>query len=124
MAQQAETAARRVPLSRDRVLRAAVTLADEAGIDAVSMRKLSQVLGVVPMALYKHVANKEELVDGMVGVVVAEIDPPLPGDRLEDRGPGTDPVRATGAAAAPLGVSRHGVARGAHTGRAGATWIR
>ena len=62
--QQARTA-RRAPLSRERVLRAAVDLADDAGIDAVSMRRLAQELGVVPMALYKHVANKDELLDGM-----------------------------------------------------------
>jgi AcrR family transcriptional regulator len=71
--------ARRVPLSRDRVLRAAVALADDAGIDSLSMRKLAHDLGVVPMALYKHVANKDELLDGMVDVVVGEIDPPAPG---------------------------------------------
>jgi AcrR family transcriptional regulator len=75
MAQQAD-APRRVPLSRDRVLRAAVALADEAGIDSLSMRRLAGVLGVVPMALYKHVANKEELLSGMVDVVVGEIDAP------------------------------------------------
>lgn len=69
----------RVPLSRDRVLRAAVALADDAGIESVSMRKLAQELGVVPMALYKHVANKEELLDGMVDVVVSEIHHPVPG---------------------------------------------
>jgi len=67
---------RREHLNRDRVLRTAVALADEAGVDAVSMRKLAQRLGVVPMALYKHVANKDELLDGMVDAVVAEIDPP------------------------------------------------
>jgi AcrR family transcriptional regulator len=67
---------RRAPLTRDRVLRAAVDLADGTGIDALSMRKLAQTLGVVPMALYKHVANKEELLDGMLDVVVGEIDPP------------------------------------------------
>jgi AcrR family transcriptional regulator len=78
MAQQVE-APRRVPLSRDRVLRAAVALADTAGIESLSMRKLAQELGVVPMALYKHVANKEELLDGMVDVVVGEIDPPVRG---------------------------------------------
>ena len=77
MAQSAE-ASRRPLLRRDRVLRAAVALADEAGIDAVSMRNLAQELGVVPMALYKHVANKEELIDGMVDVVVGEIEPPIP----------------------------------------------
>jgi AcrR family transcriptional regulator len=58
------------------VLRAAVALADDAGIDSVSMRKLGQELGVVPMALYKHVANKDELLDGMVDLVIGEIDPP------------------------------------------------
>jgi AcrR family transcriptional regulator len=78
MTQQLE-APRRVPLSRDRVLRAAVALADDAGIDSLSMRKLAQELDVVPMALYKHVANKEALLDGMVDVVVGEIDPPVPG---------------------------------------------
>jgi AcrR family transcriptional regulator len=78
MTQQLE-APRRVPLSRDRVLRAAVALADDAGIDSLSMRKLAQELDVVPMALYKHVANKEALLDGMVDVVVGEIDPPVQG---------------------------------------------
>ncbi|MFE4833916.1 TetR/AcrR family transcriptional regulator [Arthrobacter sp. NPDC056691] len=66
---------RRVRLNRDRVLQAAVSLADEAGIDELSMRRLGQELGVVPMALYKHVANKEELLDGMVEAIISEIDP-------------------------------------------------
>ncbi|WP_255362540.1 TetR/AcrR family transcriptional regulator [Blastococcus aurantiacus] len=69
---------RRTPLSRDRVLRAAVDLADVVGIEALSMRRLAQELGVVPMALYKHVANKDELVDGMVDVVLGEIEPADP----------------------------------------------
>jgi AcrR family transcriptional regulator len=76
MAQQAP---RRAPLSRDRVLRAAVALADRAGIESLSMRKLADELGVVPMAFYKHVANKDELLDGMIDVVVGEIDPPVSG---------------------------------------------
>ena len=75
---------RRAPLSRDRVLRAAVALADDAGIDSVSMRRLAQDLGVVPMALYKHVANKDELLDGMVDVIVGEIDPPAHGADWKD----------------------------------------
>ncbi|MEU8651400.1 TetR/AcrR family transcriptional regulator C-terminal domain-containing protein [Streptomyces sp. NPDC048737] len=65
---------RRTPLSRNRLLHAAVAFADGSGIEALSMRRLAQELGVVPMALYKHVANKEELLDGMVEVVVAEIE--------------------------------------------------
>ncbi|MFF4253613.1 TetR/AcrR family transcriptional regulator C-terminal domain-containing protein [Streptomyces sp. NPDC001663] len=66
----------RAPLSKQRVLRTAVTLADAGGADALSMRKIAQALGVVPMALYKHVANKNELLDGMIDEIVAEIDPP------------------------------------------------
>jgi len=71
-----EHTGRRAPLTRDRVLRAAVDLADVGGIDSLSMRRLAQDLGVVPMALYKHVANKDELLDGMVDVIVSEIDGP------------------------------------------------
>src|SRR5437762_971072 len=78
MAQQIK-ARRRIQLSRDRVLSAAVALTDNVGIEALTMRKLAEELGVVPMALYKHVANKEELLDGMIDVVVGEIDPPAPG---------------------------------------------
>ena len=66
----------RVPLSRDRVLRTAVALADRGGIESLSMRKLAQALDVVPMALYRHIANKDELLSGLVDVVVGEIDPP------------------------------------------------
>ena len=68
-----------MPLSKERVLGAAVALADEGGVDALSMRRLAQELGVVPMALYKHVANKDEMLGGMIDVVVGEIDPPLSG---------------------------------------------
>ena len=67
----------REPLTKERILRAAVALADEGGVDSFSMRRVAQELGVVPMALYKHVANKDEMLDGMVDVVVGEIDPPL-----------------------------------------------
>lgn len=69
----------RVPLNKARVLKAAVAFADESGIEALSMRSLSQVLGVVPMALYKHVTNKEELIDGMIDVVIGEIEAPSVG---------------------------------------------
>ncbi len=67
----------RTPLSRERVLHAAVTFADDNGIGSLSMRKLGEVLGVEAMSLYNHVANKSELLDGMVDVVFGEID--LPG---------------------------------------------
>lgn len=64
---------RRTPLTRARVLEAAVALADRDGIDAVSMRNLGQELGIEAMSLYTHVRGKEDLLDGMVDVVVAEI---------------------------------------------------
>jgi AcrR family transcriptional regulator len=64
---------RRAGLSRERVLRAAVELADESGIESVTMRALARRLGVEAMALYNHVANKEALLDGMVEVVWSEI---------------------------------------------------
>jgi AcrR family transcriptional regulator len=68
-----QAAVRRPPLSRDQVLRAAVALADEGGIGALSMRKLGQVLGVEAMSLYNHVASKGDLLDGIVDVVFSEI---------------------------------------------------
>jgi len=71
--------AKRLPLSRERVLRAAVRLADREGIDSLSMRRLGQELRVEAMSLYNHVANKEEILDGIVDVVVGEIDPPISG---------------------------------------------
>lgn len=74
MATQIDVSAQpRVPLSRDRVLRAAVALADQGGVESLSMRKIAQELGVVPMALYKHLSNKDEMLDGMVDVVMGEI---------------------------------------------------
>jgi AcrR family transcriptional regulator len=75
--------ASRKPLSSARVLQAAVALADKAGLEAFSMRGLAQEFGVVPMALYKHVANKEELLDGMVDIVFGEIE--LPSEDLDWR---------------------------------------
>ena len=69
----------RIPLNRARVLESAVAVADASGLEALSMRSLADTLGVVPMALYKHVANKDELIDGMIDVVVGEIAPPLTG---------------------------------------------
>ncbi|HYI23217.1 MAG TPA: TetR/AcrR family transcriptional regulator C-terminal domain-containing protein [Candidatus Limnocylindrales bacterium] len=67
----------RIPLDRQRVLQAAVQLADREGIEALSMRRVGQQLGVEAMSLYNHVANKEDLLDGMLDVVLSEIDPPL-----------------------------------------------
>ena len=68
----------RVPLSRDRVLGAALALADEGGVEAVSMRRLGQVLGVEAMSLYKHVADKEAILDGIADLVMGEVEVPSP----------------------------------------------
>jgi AcrR family transcriptional regulator len=66
----------RIPLSRDRVLRAAMELADEGGLEGLSMRRLAQQLGVEAMSLYHHVRNKDDLLGGMLDIVYSEIDPP------------------------------------------------
>jgi AcrR family transcriptional regulator len=64
----------RIPLTRERVLDAAVALADQSGSESLSMRKLGEAVGVEAMSLYHHVANKEDLLDGMIDVVFGEID--------------------------------------------------
>jgi AcrR family transcriptional regulator len=71
---------RRAPLSRERVLRAALRLVDAGGHDALSMRNLGKELGVEAMSLYNHVANKEDILDGLVDIVFAEIAVPTPGE--------------------------------------------
>jgi AcrR family transcriptional regulator len=66
----------RAPLSRERVLEAAVAFADRHGLEALSMRKLADELGVAAMSLYYSVPNKVELIDGMIDIVFGEIAPP------------------------------------------------
>lgn len=66
----------RAPLTRDRVLQAAMDLADEGGIEAVTMRRLGQALGVEAMSLYYHAANKDDILAGIVDLVVREIELP------------------------------------------------
>jgi AcrR family transcriptional regulator len=73
----------RARLSRERVLRAAVLLADAGGLESLTMRRLGEELGVEAMSLYKHVANKDDLLDGMVDLVFGEIE--LPGDGADWR---------------------------------------
>lgn len=68
-----------MPLSRERVLRAAVRLADETGIEALSMRNLAEALGVKAMSLYNHVTGKDAVLDGIVDLVVGEIELPARG---------------------------------------------
>jgi len=71
--------AERAPLSRDRVLRSAVTVADTGGLGALTIRSLAQQLGVKPMSVYHYVANKDEILDGIVDLVFGEIELPVPG---------------------------------------------
>ena len=73
------TTPKRVPLSRDRVLRASVELADEGGTGALTMQQIGRRLGVEAMSLYRHVRNKDDILDGIVDLVFAEIE--LPADR-------------------------------------------
>ena len=74
-----ESPADRAPLSRERVLRGAIAVADAGGIGSLTIRSLAQKLGVKPMSVYHHVANKDEILDGIVDLVFAEIDLPSPG---------------------------------------------
>ena len=69
----------RVPLSRDRVLSGAIKVADAGGIGALTIRTLAEQLGVKPMSVYHYVANKDDIIDGIVDLVFAEIDLPVPG---------------------------------------------
>jgi AcrR family transcriptional regulator len=69
----------RAPLSRERVLRAAMALADESGLESLSMRKLAQALGVEAMSLYRHVASRDDILDGLVDLAISEIEIPAKG---------------------------------------------
>ena len=90
---------RRKPLSRARILAAALELVDEQGIEALSMRKLGQSLGYEAMSLYNHVANKDDLLDGILDLVLAEMEPPDP--------PGGLPAIRTAALSAHEALKRH-----------------
>ena len=72
--------AARLPLNRDRVLRTAIELADQDGIESLSMRRLGHELGVEAMSLYNHVANKDDLMDGIADLLIEEIEVPDAGD--------------------------------------------
>src|SRR5436190_1913413 len=68
----------RLPLNRDRILQSALMLADENGIESLSMRKLAQVLGFEAMSLYNHVENKDDVLDGILDLVLGETERPDP----------------------------------------------
>ncbi len=71
-----QEAGRTVTLNRERVLTGAIELADEIGVETLTIRRLADALGSKPMTLYSHVANKDDILDGMIDLVFAEIDPP------------------------------------------------
>jgi AcrR family transcriptional regulator len=87
-------------LSRDRILAAAVALADEEGLEPLTMRRLAESLGARAMALYNHVANKDDLLDGMVDLVFGEIDLPSTADEWK-------PAMRRRAIAVRAALSRH-----------------
>ena len=99
------TPGHRAPLTRERVLHGAIAIADAGGIAALTIRALADKLGVKPMSVYHHVANKDEILDGIVDLVFSEIDLPTTGGdwRTEIR------RRATSARAV---LSRHSWAIG------------
>jgi AcrR family transcriptional regulator len=76
----------RIPLSKERVLAAAVKVADEGDIDSLTMRNLAEELGVEAMSLYYHVANKEAVLDGVIDAVMAEIEEALGGFGVPEDG--------------------------------------
>src|SRR5919206_4716295 len=73
-----ETRGRGAGLSREKVLAAALAVADTEGLEAVSFRRLASDLGVTPMALYRYVDNKEALLDGIGDLVLSELELPEP----------------------------------------------
>src|SRR5947207_3192204 len=74
----------RPPLSRERILHAALELVDEGGIDSLSMRKLGQKLGFEAMSLYNHVANKDDVIDGILDLVLDDTELPSPETPWDD----------------------------------------
>lgn len=88
------------PLDRRRVIEAAIAVADDSGVAAVSMRRVAERLGVEAMSLYHHVAGKEAVLDAMVDAVVGEISPPEPGQ-------GWRPALGRAAASARTVLARH-----------------
>ena len=75
-AQPKAIATQRLPLNRERVLETAIALADADGLESLSMRRLGRELGVEAMSLYNHVANKDDLLDGLADLVIGEIEVP------------------------------------------------
>ena len=108
----------RPALSRERVLEAAIALADEAGIGSLTMRKLAQELGVEAMSLYYYVAKKDEILNGIVDIVIGEIELPVTRRRLEGRASQDGDLRLRGPRPAPMGGQPRAVVLGGQPGPA------
>ncbi|RSM74952.1 TetR family transcriptional regulator [Amycolatopsis sp. WAC 01375] len=93
-------------LTKERVLRAAIEVADRGGVEAMTMRRVAQHLGVEAMSLYHHVPNKDAILDGVVDAVFAAIELPGPED-----GDWRDAIRARASSARAV-LSRHSWALG------------
>ena len=78
MGRRSTEAANRAPVNRQRTLEVALAVADSEGIEAVTMRRLARELGVEAASLYHHVNGKDQILDGLVDVVAAEVEPPKP----------------------------------------------
>ena len=105
-------------LSRAQILAAALELADRDGLEAVTMQRIARAIGAEPMSLYRHVRNKEDLLDGLVDLVFAEIELP----HLTIRGGGDAPpggLRSRGAGPPPVGDRPDGVEDASRLGDAG-----
>jgi AcrR family transcriptional regulator len=112
MAKQAKPkSSGRMPVTRERAVFSAVVLADADGLPALTMRKLAKALGVEAMSLYHHVANKEDLLDGMIDLVFGEIDLPRQGARS-----------GLPVGSAPSGGARSEVEMGPASSNSGAGW--
>src|SRR2546426_11827847 len=94
----------RLPLSRDRIVHAALELADEGGIESLVMRKLGQVLGFEAMSLYNHVANKDDVLDGILDPRPGRKRAAFAGRRLGRGNPNKRDLRPRGSPASPLVV--------------------
>ena len=107
---------RRMPLNRERVLRAAVALADQSGIESLTMRRLGHELGVEAMSLYNHVANKDDILDGIADLVLTDIDVPPSGTdwkrAMRQRAISTHEVLLAHPWAAMLIMSRYNIGPG------------
>ena len=116
--------ANRAPVNLERTLQVALAVADDEGIEAVTMRRLARELGVEAASLYHHVNGKDQILDGLVDVVAAEIEPPTPSADWRDGHQPAGTQHARGPAPPPLGRELDGVKDEPGAGHSGAAGDR